>query len=88
MVFEEVIRHTPASSPASYRRVPVEIKETRDSAWICLPDDPYLPDELVSLEDAADDVLASAIAVTGQQIAKAVHKTRRPRREDDSAIAR
>ena len=69
--FEEVIRHTPASGPASYRRVPVAVKETRDSAWICRPDDPYPPDEPVDVEDVADDVLANAIAVTGQQIAKA-----------------
>ena len=86
--FEEVIRHTPASGPASYRRVPIAVKETQDSAWICRPDDPYLPDELVNVEDVANGALVSAIAVTGQQIAKAVHKARRPRREDDSAIAR
>jgi hypothetical protein len=86
--FEEVIRHTPASSPASYRRVPIVVKETKDTAWICRPDDPYLPDEPVNIEDVADGVLVSAIAVTGQQIARAVHKARRPRREDDFAIAR
>jgi hypothetical protein len=87
--FEEVIRHTPASGPASYRRVPIAVKETKDSAWICRPDDPYLPDEqVVTVEDVADDVLVNTIAVTGQQIAKAVRKARRPRREDDLAIAR
>jgi tetratricopeptide (TPR) repeat protein len=47
--FEEVVRHTPASDPASYRRVPIAVKETRDSAWICRPDDPYLPDEDAAL---------------------------------------
>jgi len=86
--FEEVIRHTPASGPASYRRVPVAVKETRDSAWICRPDDPYPPDEPVDVEDVADDVLANAIAVTGQQIAKAIRKAHMYRREDDFAIAR
>ena len=84
--FEEVIRHTPASRPASYRRVLIVVKETRDNAWICRPDDPYPPDEPV--EGMAYGVLFNAIAVTGQQIAKAVRKTRRSRREDDSAIAR
>ena len=86
--FDEVIRHTPASGPASYRRVSIVVKETQDSAWICRPDDPYLPDELVNVEDVADGVLVNAIAVTGQQIAKAVRKARRSRREDDFAIAR
>jgi tetratricopeptide (TPR) repeat protein len=43
--FEEVIRHDPACAPASYRRVPVVVKETRDAGWICLPDDPYPPGE-------------------------------------------
>lgn len=86
--FEEVIRHTPASGPASYRRVPIVVKETRDSAWICRPDDPYLPDELVDVEDVADNVLVNAIAVTGQQLAKAVRKAHRSRREDHSVIAR
>ena len=42
--FEEVIRHTPASSPASYRRARVVVKETATTAWICLPDDPYPPE--------------------------------------------
>jgi hypothetical protein len=41
--FDEVIRHTPASLPASYRQVQVSVKETRASAWICLPDDLYPP---------------------------------------------
>lgn len=86
--FEEVIRHTPASGPASYRRVPIVVKETRDSAWICRPDDPYLPDELLDVEDVADSVLVNAIAVTGQQLAKAVRKAHRSRREDHSVIAR
>ena len=39
--FEEVIRHTPASAPESYRQTRISVKETRDTAWICLPDDPY-----------------------------------------------
>jgi hypothetical protein len=31
------------------RRVPIAVKETQDSEWICRPDDPYLPDEDVAL---------------------------------------
>ncbi len=42
--FEEVIRHTPASDPASYRPVRVLVKETSTTAWVCLPDDPYPAD--------------------------------------------
>jgi hypothetical protein len=68
--------------------MPIVVKETKDTEWICRPDDPYLPDESVNIEDVADGVLVSAISVTGQQIARAVHKARRPRREDDFAIAR
>jgi NACHT domain len=87
--FEEVIRNTPASGPATYRRVPIVVKETQDMAWICRPDDPYLPDEqLASVEAVADGALGHAIAVTGQQIARAVRKAHRSRREDDFAIAR
>lgn len=86
--FEEVIRHTPASGPASYRRVPIVVKETRDSAWICRPDDPFVPDEVGTIGEIADDVLVNAMAVTGQQIAKAVRKAYRSRRGDDFAIAR
>ncbi|MEO3825285.1 tetratricopeptide repeat protein [Actinomadura sp. B10D3] len=41
--FEEVIRHDPASGPATFRRVRVEVKETRTTAWIGLPDHPYPP---------------------------------------------
>ena len=42
-LYEEVIRHAPASHPATYRRVRVAVKETEDTAWICLPDHPYPP---------------------------------------------
>jgi hypothetical protein len=86
--YDEVVRNTPASSPASYRRVSIVVKETRDSAWICRPDDPYLPGEPANVEDTADSALANAIAVTGHQIAKAIRKTHRLRHENDFAIAR
>jgi class 3 adenylate cyclase len=42
--FEEVIRHDPAAGPATYRQVQVSVKETRERAWISLPDDPYPPE--------------------------------------------
>ena len=40
--FEEVVRHSVADS-AAYRRVRVDVKESRTSGWICLPDCVYLP---------------------------------------------
>ncbi|MGH3971795.1 MAG: tetratricopeptide repeat protein [Pseudonocardiaceae bacterium] len=42
-LYEEVIRHAPASHPTTYRRVRVAVKETEDTAWVCLPDHPYPP---------------------------------------------
>jgi hypothetical protein len=38
-IYQDVIRHTPASSPETYRRIGVVVKETETTAWICLPDD-------------------------------------------------
>jgi class 3 adenylate cyclase len=43
--FDGVIRHVPAGEPASYRQVPVSVKETQTLAWICRPDDPYSASE-------------------------------------------
>src|SRR5262249_55322004 len=40
--FEEVIRHDRATA-ATYRQVEGSVKETRATAWICLPDDPGWP---------------------------------------------
>lgn len=37
--FEEVIRHNPANGPDAFRRVAVSAKETRTTAWVCLPDE-------------------------------------------------
>jgi hypothetical protein len=42
--FEEVVRHSAADS-AAYRRVRVDVKESKTSGWICLPDYVYSPDE-------------------------------------------
>jgi len=41
--FEEVVRHSPASHPASYRPAPVAVKETSTVGWICLPGQPHQP---------------------------------------------
>ena len=41
--FDEVIRHAPASSPATYRPFLVTVKETSAVGWIARPDDPYPP---------------------------------------------
>jgi len=65
--FEEVIRHAPACTPASYRRVQVVVKETQDTGWICLPDDPYPPGEGAALPLAPRAVAPRQLpaAVTG-----------------------
>jgi len=39
--FEEVIRHIPAAARSAYQPVPVTVKETATTGWICLPDQPY-----------------------------------------------
>jgi hypothetical protein len=43
--FEEVVRHSTASSPATYRPMRVTVKETTTVAWVSLPDHPYPPEE-------------------------------------------
>jgi tetratricopeptide (TPR) repeat protein len=42
--FDDVVRHTPRASPATYRLVGVSEKETTTVGWIALPDHPYPPD--------------------------------------------
>jgi tetratricopeptide (TPR) repeat protein len=42
--YEEVIRHTEACAPATWRRVEITVKETREDGWISLPDAPYPAD--------------------------------------------
>ena len=39
--YEEVIRHADGCAPATWRRVLVTVKETRQDGWISLPDAPY-----------------------------------------------
>jgi tetratricopeptide (TPR) repeat protein len=45
--FDEVIRHSAAAYPASYRPVRVTVKETNTVAWIALPDFPYPLDQKI-----------------------------------------
>ena len=46
--FEEVVRHSPASHPGSYRPVRVAVKETSAVGWICLPGHPDPPGQRAS----------------------------------------
>lgn len=41
--YEEVIRHADRCAPATWRRVHVTVKETREDGWISLPEAPTLP---------------------------------------------
>jgi tetratricopeptide (TPR) repeat protein len=43
--FDEVVRHSPASHPATYRPIRVAVKETTTVGWTCLPDHPYPSDD-------------------------------------------
>jgi tetratricopeptide (TPR) repeat protein len=43
-LFDDVIRHTPAAAPATWRPVAVTVKEADTTGWITLPDHPYPPD--------------------------------------------
>ncbi|WP_410600992.1 NB-ARC domain-containing protein [Amycolatopsis sp. lyj-90] len=42
-LFDDVVRHTPAVAPSTWRQVPVEVKETATTGWVTLPDHPYPP---------------------------------------------
>ncbi|WP_410617384.1 ATP-binding protein [Amycolatopsis sp. lyj-109] len=42
-LFDDVIRHTPAAAPATWRPVAVTVKEADTTGWITLPDHPYPP---------------------------------------------
>jgi hypothetical protein len=50
--YEEVIRHTEACAPATWRRAHVTVKETREDGWISLPDAPYPADQDAALPPA------------------------------------
>jgi hypothetical protein len=40
-MFDEVVRHSAAVEPSTFRPIFVTVKETRATAWIALPDQPY-----------------------------------------------
>jgi hypothetical protein len=52
-VFDEVVRHSTVLDPSTFRPIPVAVKETHDTAWIALPDQPYPADPTVL--DQRDD---------------------------------
>ncbi len=52
-IFDEVVRHSALLDAATFRSVPVVVKETRETAWIALPDHPYPHDPAV-LDQVAD----------------------------------
>lgn len=39
--FDEVVRQSCVVDPATFRQVPVAVKETSTTGWICRPDHPY-----------------------------------------------
>ncbi|MEU5697016.1 tetratricopeptide repeat protein [Actinosynnema sp. NPDC020468] len=43
-VYDEVVRHCAVLDPATFRPVPVRVKETATTAWVALPDHPYPAD--------------------------------------------
>jgi hypothetical protein len=51
-VFDDVVRHSVVLQAATFRPIPVAVKETRATAWIALPDQPY-PADLTVLDQAA-----------------------------------
>ncbi|MBB5959776.1 DNA-binding SARP family transcriptional activator/tetratricopeptide (TPR) repeat protein [Saccharothrix tamanrassetensis] len=46
-IFDEVVRHSAVLDATTFRPVPVAVKETRGTAWIALPDQPYPADPAV-----------------------------------------
>ncbi|MFC6092932.1 ATP-binding protein [Saccharothrix lopnurensis] len=53
-VFDEVVRNSAVLDPTTFRPAPVSVKETRDTAWIALPDHPY-PADRAAADHAAPD---------------------------------
>ncbi|WP_410663386.1 hypothetical protein [Amycolatopsis sp. lyj-84] len=52
-IFDEVVRHSALLDAATFRSVPVAVKETQETAWIALPDHPY-PHDPAALDQIAD----------------------------------
>jgi class 3 adenylate cyclase len=69
--FEEVVRHS-AADVAAYHPIPVTVKETTTTGWICLPDDRDWPGRMTLNRPSA-----AIASVTHQVIGRQVGKTRR-----------
>lgn len=63
--FEEVVRHSTADS-AAYRRVQVDVKESKTSGWICLPDYTYPPDDMTGERLPAVKAIPGRLAMAYQ----------------------
>ncbi|WP_308257249.1 ATP-binding protein [Saccharothrix luteola] len=66
-LFDEVVRHCAGLDPATFRPVPVRVKEVRDTAWIALPDHPYPSDPAV-LDRLANPVTPHDDGATPRQL--------------------
>lgn len=66
-IYQDVIRHTPASSPDTYRQISVAVKETETTAWICLPDDRATPGQTTGHHSDGPEQPAADGATSGPQ---------------------
>ncbi|MBB5959567.1 tetratricopeptide (TPR) repeat protein [Saccharothrix tamanrassetensis] len=66
-LFDEVVRQSAVLDPATFRPVPVEVKEFRDTAWIALPDHPHPADQGVP-DRPANPAAADGSGVTPRQL--------------------
>jgi tetratricopeptide (TPR) repeat protein len=68
--FDEVVRHSQKTDPATYRPIRVVVKETSTVGWISLPDHPYLGDPkhlmFPSLEPLPRQLPAAPRSFTGR----------------------
>lgn len=70
--FDEVVRHSHADA-ASYLSVPVAVKETSTTGWICLPDHKGWP---TATETAAPETTATETAASETAVTKTTGKVR------------
>ncbi len=64
--FDEVVRHSPASRPASYRSISVRVKETDTTAWITVPGH-HLPGDKLTPPDQVPSALPSMETLVGRE---------------------
>ncbi|MBE1493211.1 tetratricopeptide (TPR) repeat protein [Amycolatopsis lexingtonensis] len=73
VLFDDVIRHTPAAAPATWRPVPIAVKEVDTTGWLTLPDHPYPPDPPVrGVRPVVDHPFPSPGRVVPRQLPAAV----------------